>query len=125
MEQYSTSGTSLEKILSLLQINPGDKLYEIINPGWRMNRGKKPKTGIKIYRFGILYKTIIDWIWNDPQSEICHRGIVKPGWSATIYLNTNHPITLSRLKKIKGEQQKMLKMKKVDWESLRNTVIDL
>lgn len=125
MEKYSNFGINLEKFLSLFRINPGDKLYEIINPGWRMNKEEKPKTGIRIYRFGILYETITDWIWYGPEDKICLQGIFKPGWSKVSLFNEKHPILREKSRKLKMEQKKILDRKKLDWKKLNETMIDL
>lgn len=84
------------------------------------SKDKKPKTPKKVYKWGILYYTIIDYYWVDPNSK--EAKIFKTGWMPQRIYNYAHPKMQKDLQRLKAEQKRIRKSGELtaeDWEELR------
>lgn len=88
-------------------------------------KNKKPKVPKKVYLWCKLYYTIIDYTWNDPESDVCKKGILKSGWMPVRKYNPNHPKIKKLLKELDQKQTEIRKSGKVDINRLREIVFDI
>lgn len=90
------------------------------------SKDKKPKTPKKVYKWGILYYTIIDYYWVDPDSK--EAKIFKTGWMPQRIYNYEHPKMKKELEAVKKAQEEIRKSGELtaeDWEALRKTRITI
>lgn len=73
----------------------------------------KPKCPKRVYRWFILYYTIVDYHYIAPGSKL-----LKPGWLPIKQFNENHPIRRREWKALQKKIQEIRNRQNVNWEEL-------